>query len=60
MKKDKLWVFDLNYLEIWASTYEEAEEQAHIIYKETGMDYDLAPNWRQYQEEAEHENHRPR
>ena len=60
MKKDKLWVFDLNHLEIWASTYEEAEEQAHIIYEETGMDYDLAPNWRQYQEEAEHENHSSR
>ena len=51
MAEDKLWVFDLSYLCVRAPTYEEADKQANIFCQQTGLDYDLAPDWRRYQEE---------
>lgn len=52
--KDKLWVFDtLQYLEIYAPTLEDARREVGEIATQTGLDFDLAPEWERYQAEKE-------
>ncbi len=52
--KEKLWVFDtLQYLEIYAPTLEDARREVYEIEKQTGLDFDLAPQWEIYQAEKE-------
>ena len=52
--KEKLWVFDtLQYLEIYAPTLEDARREVYEIEKQTGLDFDLAPQWELYQAEKE-------
>ena len=55
-KKDKLWVFDTQqYLEIYAPTIEDAEEEKYRHEKETGMDFTLVYDWEMYQDDHEKE-----
>ncbi len=50
--KDKLWVFDTQqYLEVCASTLEEAQKQVKEIEKETSLDFTLHWEWERYQNE---------
>lgn len=52
--KEKLWVFDTpQYLEIYAPTLEDARREVYEIEKQTGLDFDLAPQWEIYQAEKE-------
>ena len=56
-KKNKLWVYDtIQYLEIYAETFEEAEKEKFLHEKATGMDFDLHPEWEIYQTQHEEEN----
>ena len=51
--KDKLWVFDTQqYLEIYASTLEEAQKQVREIEKKTGLEFTLHWEWETYQKEV--------
>jgi len=50
--KDKLWVFDTQqYLEIYAPTLKEAQEQVKETEKETGLEFTLHWEWETYQKE---------
>ena len=50
--KDKLWVFDTQcFLEIYAPTLEDAENQVIEIEKASGVEYTLVHNWENYQRE---------
>ena len=54
---NKLWVFDTQqYLEIFAATLEDAEKEKYKYEEDTGMDFDLVYDWRQYQKEHEERN----